>query len=175
MICFANHSVRDELVLANLGLSYFVAQRLCKVNPVVQAMGYDEAVSFCQEHLVTFAEQFEPDRGTFSTFYVTYMQKRLVKEASRIHAARSYSLIDESVVGPESDSPFDVERVPAMLAILRDREREIIERFYGLNGRPQQNGAEIGAALDISRQRIYQIMDVGMRRIRAAGMLPKTT
>ena len=40
---------------------------------------------------------------------------------------------------------------------LQPREKEIIERYFGLNGREEQNLGEIGKVLGISMERVRQI------------------
>lgn len=49
------------------------------------------------------------------------------------------------------------ESVDRALRALSDREREVIERLYGLNGRDEETLEEVGEALDLSRERIRQI------------------
>lgn len=47
--------------------------------------------------------------------------------------------------------------VQNLLDKLQPREREIIERYFGLNGREEQNLGEIGNVLGISMERVRQI------------------
>ena len=50
---------------------------------------------------------------------------------------------------------------------LQPREKEIIERYFGLNGREEQNLGEIGKVLGISMERVRQIKKRILFRMRS--------
>lgn len=52
------------------------------------------------------------------------------------------------------------------LAHLGDRERTVLERRFGLNGRKAETLADIGASLDVTRERIRQIEAKSLRILR---------
>ena len=171
MICFADTTTRDELVLANLGLCYFVAKKLCRVNPVVKAMGYDEVVSFCLAGIVEMAERFDPERSTFSTYYVRYMSKELVEEATRWYERRCISMERDSFLAPENEFPFDLELVGPLLDSITGRDRELVERHYGLNGRTAEDMRELALAEGLTIGRISVLIGRALRAMRRASKI----
>ena len=54
------------------------------------------------------------------------------------------------------------------LSTLSPREYEIIARFYGLDGRTVESVDEIGANFNLSRERVRQIRDKSIRRLKRA-------
>lgn len=58
------------------------------------------------------------------------------------------------------------EEVAALLGRLPERERFVLERRYGLDGRPPDPLRSVGVALGISRERVRQLEVTGLRRLR---------
>lgn len=56
--------------------------------------------------------------------------------------------------------------VEELLDCLQDRERQIIKMFYGLNGSKEMNLDEIGKDMNLSNERIRQIKDVALIKIK---------
>ncbi|MGA9343110.1 MAG: sigma-70 family RNA polymerase sigma factor [Rhodanobacteraceae bacterium] len=57
-------------------------------------------------------------------------------------------------------------RLNEWLAQLRERQRLVVERRFGLNGAPLQSLAEIAGELGITRERVRQIQEDALRRLR---------
>jgi RNA polymerase primary sigma factor len=55
----------------------------------------------------------------------------------------------------------------AMLSSLSSRERIIIEKHFGLDGRPPRTLEEIGAEMSLTRERIRQIEQAALRKLRS--------
>jgi RNA polymerase primary sigma factor len=60
----------------------------------------------------------------------------------------------------------------AMLGLLPDRQREVLIRRFGLNGRPPQSHREIGEALGVGEARSGQIERDGLHRLRSMATAP---
>lgn len=58
------------------------------------------------------------------------------------------------------------EKIDMALADLDDRERLILTRYYGLDGKPPQTLAEIGQQLNITRERVRQIKEKICNKLR---------
>lgn len=56
--------------------------------------------------------------------------------------------------------------VENLLVKLDDRERVIIENYYGINGKKEKNLEEIGVMLDISKERVRQIKMSSIKKMR---------
>lgn len=52
------------------------------------------------------------------------------------------------------------------LTTLTDKESEIIQLYYGLNGNPPLTLDEIGEKINLSRERVRQIKEKGIRRLK---------
>ncbi len=55
---------------------------------------------------------------------------------------------------------------PLPLESLPPEERDLLERHYGLNGRPRQTLKAIGAAEGVSRQAVHQRLRLALARLR---------
>ena len=99
----------------------------------------------------------------------------VTEHISSLDAPRSESddraLIDQLVVdndataaaGPADDGPSPVD---ALIARLPPRQRDVLERRYGLNDRGVQTLAEIAAEFGLSRERVRQIQGEALTRLR---------
>lgn len=56
----------------------------------------------------------------------------------------------------------------------KPRELEILERFFGLNGNPKETLESIGKSHKLSRERIRQIKDKALRKLRATTIDPNS-
>lgn len=79
-------------------------------------------------------------------------------------------LADETDI--EADKLLDQEslatEIHRTLALLPEREREILKMFYGIN-RPEMALEEIGAHFGLSRERVRQIKEKTLKKLRHAG------
>ncbi|MBW3624219.1 MAG: sigma-70 family RNA polymerase sigma factor [Armatimonadetes bacterium] len=77
---------------------------------------------------------------------------------------------DEAETGEATvDRIIHKEEVAAILERLTDREREVITLRYGLGGEEPKTLEEVGAQFNLTRERIRQIEDGAVKKIRAAG------
>lgn len=60
---------------------------------------------------------------------------------------------------------IEIERV---LTTISSREGEILKRYYGLNGYHQHTLEEIGIAFDLTRERVRQIKEKALRRLKSS-------
>lgn len=77
-------------------------------------------------------------------------------------------LIDESAEQPERVPEIEELRstIHACLHILSDRERHVLTRRFGLDGAEPETLEELGTAMGITRERIRQIEQKALRRLR---------
>lgn len=71
---------------------------------------------------------------------------------------------DRDMVSRQVESKIFVEE---LLSCLNDRQREMVERFYGLNGKPEQNQKEIAEVMGTSPKAVSETIRRAFRRIRA--------
>ena len=80
-----------------------------------------------------------------------------------------------TTIADESEEPPDValmrnslqEEIGAALESLDGRESQIIKLYYGLGGAQSMNLAEIGTKFGLTRERIRQIKEKALRKLRS--------
>lgn len=58
--------------------------------------------------------------------------------------------------------------IEALLAVLPQREADIITGYYGMNGKTRMNLEDLGEQLDLTRERVRQIKERALKRLRDA-------
>lgn len=61
--------------------------------------------------------------------------------------------------------------IDKILSVLSERERYIIEEYYGISGKKEKNLEEIGNELGITKERVRQIKMVGLNKLRSEILL----
>jgi RNA polymerase primary sigma factor len=76
---------------------------------------------------------------------------------------------DEHTPLPEeaADTAFRAEALAKCLGSLNYRERRVLELRYGLNGEQPRTLDEVGRAFEVTRERIRQIENQGLKKLRA--------
>src|ERR1700730_15669535 len=81
----------------------------------------------------------------------------------------------ESVADEEARTPFELLRdkdlhndVDGLLEVLNDREKEIISQRFGFDGGERKTLEEIGRKLRVSRERIRQLENIALAKLRRA-------
>src|ERR1700732_3060074 len=81
----------------------------------------------------------------------------------------------ESVADEEARTPFELLRdkdlhndVDGLLEALNDREKKIISQRFGFDGGARKTLAEIGKKLGVSRERIRQLENIALSKLRRA-------
>ena len=84
---------------------------------------------------------------------------------STVKAMADASLIDFIYFGLINESlQNEIERA---LATLPPREAEVVQCFFGLGGKPPMTLEEIGSRYDLTRERVRQIKDKAIRRLKS--------
>jgi RNA polymerase primary sigma factor len=77
-------------------------------------------------------------------------------------------LPNDSLPGPERELVVESlqKDIDRSLSTLTVRESEILKMYYGLNGQPAQTLEEIGNRFDLTRERVRQIKEKAIRRLK---------
>ena len=89
-----------------------------------------------------------------------------------LDAESSFSLI-QTMSDPESDHATDAdldETVSRLLHGLRPREQQVIALRYGLGGKPRLSLSQVGKVLEVSKERVRQIQDRALQKLRSSAI-----
>lgn len=67
----------------------------------------------------------------------------------------------------KSEEDHKKEVISKLLSKLTEREKEIIEKYYGLNGKEEKNLEEIGKELGLTKERIRKIKWSALQKMRS--------
>jgi RNA polymerase primary sigma factor len=78
-------------------------------------------------------------------------------------------LTDESAPAPdeEAETAMRKEALKKVLSMLAPRERAVLELRYGLDGKPPRTLDEVGRTFNVTRERIRQIENQSLKKLRA--------
>jgi len=115
------------------------------------------------------ANKFDPQRGTKFSTYATYWIKKKIIESlkkERKNSLDSIHLIEE-VVAEQKAAPVD--KIPEKIKLpdnMPTLEKKVILSLF----EHQKTLKEIAVELNLSRERVRQIKEKALRRLRAAGL-----
>lgn len=178
---------REELVTQNIGYVVTLARQYKS-----EALTTDDLVSEGCIGLMKAAEKYDAERGKpFVTFAAPYIRRsieaaiakldsdtdiRSTDESLPVGSHNNYTLLNvlEDVNAPRADAATEDASLAGELVrhlhILDSREQAVVSRYYGL-GEPRQTMAEIGESLGLKRERVRQIRDKAVRKLRKVGKL----
>jgi len=162
----------DKLVRANLRFVVCVAKQYQD-----QGLSMPDLINEGNIGLIKAAEKFDEKRGyKFISYAVWWIRERIlhaIAEEQRHIARQSHNLVSspDSLVASvgQVDESFSVE-INNAIGTLSEREKQIIERTFGINGQPEMTLEEIGESLDLTRERVRQIREKAIRKLRAMGI-----
>lgn len=139
--------------------------------------------------LMKAARRYDPSRGKpFVTFAAPYIRRSIEEAIARLEtdadlrstdeslpvgSHNNYTLLNvlEDVNAPRADAAVEQSTLSddlvAAIGILSERERAVVSRYYGI-GCERQTMAEIGQSLEMKRERVRQVRDQAVRKLRRA-------
>lgn len=162
--------VKNQIVQANLRLVVSVARRHWR--PGLDLM---ELVSDGNIVLMRAVESFDIHRGNrFSTYATLALMKGFARSVPQMQSSARAIGGDDVRLSQLPDKPrlSDTEHlalredVRAMLSRLTDRERGVLSSHFGLDESPPVTYEQIGRQLGLSKQRIRQIEQTALSKLR---------
>lgn len=165
---------QEKLVIENLGLTHFIAQRYFH-----DYLTRDDLASCGAIALMDASRKFDESKGVkFSTFASKVINFQLCKVVRRTKSFQTASLnfvIDEegcelseiipSEVMVEKDVSVGIDVSNAMQQ-LNETEKFVIENRYGLNGKDSMIQSEIASFLNVSQMSISRIEKRALNKMR---------
>lgn len=176
---------RDHLITSNMGYVVTLARQYKN-----DLLSTDDLVSEGSIGLMKAADKFDPSRGKpFVTFAAPYIRQSIEDAIKRVAGEMPVLSTDESLpVGsnnnftllnvledkdaPRTDATLEQNALSdeLMTAIdtLNEREQAVIKRFFGIDCQ-RMTMAEIGMELGLKRERVRQIRDKAVRKLKRQG------
>lgn len=175
-------SERDTLITSNMGYVVTLARQYKS-----DILSTDDLISEGSIGLMKAADKFDPSRGKpFVTFAAPYIRKSIEEAISRVTGEMPVMSTDESLpVGsnnnftllnvledkdaPKTDHILEQgtlsDELAQAIGTLNEREQAVVRKFFGVDCQ-RMTMAEIGEELGLKRERVRQIRDKAMRKLR---------
>ena len=159
----------EKLVKANLRFVVTVANQYKD-----QGLSLPDLINEGNVGLIRAAEKFDETRGfKFISYAVWWIRERILHALAEEQKHNSRQLSGElpspdALIAPSGES-LSVETNQA-LSKLGEREKLIIERTFGINGQPEMTLDEMGESMGLSRERVRQIREKSIRKLRTIGI-----
>lgn len=149
----------------------------------------DDLVSEGSIGLMKAADKYDPSRGKpFVTFAAPYIRRSIESAISRLETDTDMRSTDESLpVGshnnytllnvledqdaPRADAAVETatlsDDLVRFVSVLNEREQAVVKGVYGLDGQ-RLTMAEAGQLLGLKRERVRQVRDQAVRKLRKA-------
>ena len=189
-IVFQAMTDTEKLITDNMGYVVTLARQYKS-----EILSTDDLVSEGSIGLMKAAQKYDPHRGKpFVTFAAPFIRQSIEQAIARLEEHAEVRSTDESIpVGSRNNYTLlnvleDVNAVKAdaaleqsslsddlirVMGILNDREAAVIRRFFGVEAE-RRTMAEIGEELGIRRERVRQVRDAALRKLRKAAQGAKS-
>jgi RNA polymerase sigma factor (sigma-70 family) len=110
------------------------------------------------------------EQSTDDLFYDRYLNKD--EEESSENVAYNISKIPTFEI-EDVHMAFDKDKnlLDKLMSVLNKREKEIIENYFGIGNKEKKNLEEIGTIFKISTERVRQIKDMSLIKMKSEAML----
>jgi len=175
---------QEKLVTANMGYLITLARQYKS-----DVLSTDDLISEGSIGLMKAATKYDPSRGKpFVTFAAPYIRRSIEAAISRLEtetdvrstdeslpigSRNNYTLLNvlEDVNAPRADAATEEaslsDDMVRFVNTLDERQQAVITRYYGIEAE-RQTMAEIGEALGLKRERVRQVRDQALRKLRRA-------
>ena len=180
---------QDKLVTANMGYVVTLARQYKS-----DILSTDDLVSEGAIGLMKAAEKYDTSKGKpFVTFAAPYIRRAIEKAIGRlatdidtrstdeslpIGSRNNYTLLNvlEDKNALQADATVEeatlTDDLLKCMNVLNEREQRIINLYYG-NGYERQTMAEIAETMELKRERVRQVRDQALRKLKKAAKREK--
>ena len=115
--------------------------------------------------LVTFTTIDTDENGNNS------LDKKLFDSEDEFVSNNDSAFSNESEERKKETNGIQKEIIAKLLSSLNEREKNIIENYYGINGKKEMTLTEIGEEYSLSSERVRQIKKTSLRKLRSNVLL----
>jgi RNA polymerase sigma factor (sigma-70 family) len=154
----------------HLGLVYDLAYRFWRPGQ----LDFDSLVSEGMLGLLKAIRSYDASRGAFAPHLAVVVRQTIAKGVRRCRMLNQLPKAKDGGEDPLAQVPAPEpkedrgEEVALLLRLLPERERQVVELCYGINGEPERTYEEVGRVLGISRARVGQLLERILSRLREA-------
>ena len=188
-----NLEARDKLVNANLKFVMNIAKKYYGLG-----LSYSDLIAEGNMGLLKAIDKFDETKDCKAITYSVWWIRQSILEALEkrngiehdelpIDTERRSLMDDEDtqiLIGDEfTDGSTEAETdksdikntISIIMSQLNNREKEIIIKYYGLDGKEERTLEEIGVELSLTKERVRQIKDKAEKKMRSAALLNSIT
>lgn len=173
---------QEKLVTANMGYVVTLARQYKS-----EVLTTDDLVSEGSIGIMKAAEKFDAGRGKpFVTFAAPFVRRaiesaimrtdtqadvRSTDESLPVGSHNNYTLLNvlEDVNAPHTDAALEAntlsDELTSRIGLLDERQQAVVTRYYGI-GTERQTMAEIASELGLKRERVRQVRNQALRKIK---------
>ncbi len=155
----------QELVKRNLRFVISVAKKYQN-----RGLALTDLIGEGNVGLLTAARKFDPDQGVkFISYAVWWIEVRL---DAPLDPEGDRSFMDRFIADDQADAEsqamdqFLSEEIERALRTLPARDAKVLRLYFGLDGGREHTLEEIGAMLGVTRERVRQLRDRALKRLR---------
>ena len=163
-----NLRAKNELLEANLKFVFDIAKHYSG-----RGLSMSELISEGNMGLIRAVDKFDEEKDVKFISYAVWWIKQGILEAIKKKNAISFVDINKNDANDKfiERNVSDEEDEGKLLNSLGNREREIIEHYYGINGKMELTLYEIGKKYDLSSERVRQVKLKAIRKLRSSMMM----
>ena len=158
-------AISDLISEGNIGL----IKAIQKFNPERDVKFISYAVWWVRNSMQEFIKKrqmylkMEKEEDTLNTIVC---EKRLIDKNDEVVTKKDIVMSNEYDEEKKEKNKTHKIIVDKILSVLSDRERYIIEEYYGIGDKKEKNLEEIGIELNITRERVRQIKKNAINKLR---------
>lgn len=158
-------AISDLISEGNMGL----IKAIQKFNPERDVKFISYAVWWVRNSMQEFIKKrqmhlkMEKEEDTLNTIVC---EKRLIDNNDEVITKKDVVMSNERDEEKRENDKSHKLIVDKILSVLSDRERYIIEEYYGIGDKKEKNLEEIGIELNITRERVRQIKKSAINKLR---------
>ena len=173
-------SALNKLVNHNLKFVVSIAKKYRD-----RGVPFEDLISEGNMGLYHAAEKYDGSRKTKFITYAVWWIKNSINEIIKDYASNNEINVDDFIFDKKKSVEYHQElineefeeelnkiqsrndSVEELLKCLQERERKIVTMFFGLKGTKEMNLDEIGQSMSLSMERVRQIKDVALIKLKS--------